>query len=88
MSNIIIVGSDFCPNCFTGKVERNDFHKFGLCSNKCGVLLGIPSFGEPEQKVSIIYTQVGDEPPEKMTWEHFLNLSRPARDSCLGFARV
>lgn len=85
--NIIVVEKDFCPNCFTGKVERDNFHRFGLCSKKCGILLGIPSIKEIREKVSIIYVQIGNEPKEKMTWEHFLSLSKVDRDSCLGYAR-
>lgn len=69
---------DICPECTMepkGKVVRQIFSRYGYCSKNCGVLLLIPSWREPEQKVSTVCWQVGDGNLQRMTREHYEFLS-------------
>jgi len=70
-----LVYFDKCPECKNGEIVRLLFSRYGYCSENCGILLHIPSWRESEKKVSAVCWQVGDEPLQKMTWEHYEMLS-------------
>ena len=80
-----LIYKDECPECKTepkGEVVRQVFSRYGFCSKNCGILLMIPSWREPEEKVSAVCWQVGDGPKQKMTWEHYQNLSSAVEKFC------
>ena len=69
-----LIYRDECPECKTepkGEVVRQIFSRYDFCSKNCGILLLIPSWREPKQKVSAVCWQVGDEEKQKMTREDF-----------------
>ena len=70
-----LIYEDTCPECGEGKVIRQLFSRYDYCSKNCGILLHIPSWRESEQKTSAVCWQVGDGEKQKMTREHFQNLS-------------
>jgi len=70
-----LIYEDACPECGEGKVIRQLFPRYNYCSNNCGILLNVPSWREPEQKVSAVCWQVGDGQLQKMTREHYELLS-------------
>lgn len=69
-----LVYTDVCPEC-GGSIIRQGFPRYSMCREECGILLNIPSWREPEQKVSTVCWQVGDGERQKMTWEHYEFLS-------------
>ena len=70
-----LIYEDKCPECGEGKVIRQLFSQYDYCSKNCGILLNIPSWREPEKKVSAVCYQIGDGKWQKMTHEHFQSLS-------------
>jgi len=69
-----LVYTDVCPEC-GGSIIRQGFSRYSMCRDQCGILLNIPSWREPGQKVSAVCWQVGDGERQKMTWEHYEMLS-------------
>ncbi|MFH1393011.1 MAG: hypothetical protein ABIG73_01345 [Patescibacteria group bacterium] len=72
---MFLIYEDMCPECSGGKVIRQLLPRYDVCSKNCGILLIVPSWREPEQKVSAVSWQVGDEGWQKMTREHYEFLS-------------
>lgn len=70
-----LIYENTCPECKEGKVIRQLFPRYDYCSKNCGILLLVPSWREPEQKVSTVCWQVGDGQLQKMTREHYEFLS-------------
>ena len=72
-----LVYKDKCPECKTepkGEVVRQIFSRRGYCSKNCGILLFIPSWKKPEEKVSAVCLRVGDGPLRKITRNKYVSL--------------
>lgn len=80
-----LIYRDECPECPTepkGEVVRQLFSRYDFCSKNCGILLHIPSWRKPEEKVSAVCWQVGDGEKQKMTREHYQSLSLAVKKFC------
>jgi len=80
-----LIYRDKCPECPTepkGEVIRQIFPRYDVCSKNCGILLNIPSWREPEKKVSAVCWRVGNGPEQKMTLEHYQSLSLAVKKFC------
>ena len=80
-----LIYKDECPECPTepkGEVIRQIFSRYNFCSKNCGILLRIPSWREPEKKVSAVHWQVGGGEKQKMTREHYQSLSLALEKFC------
>jgi len=85
---IWLIYGDECPECKTepkGEVVRQLFPRYDYCSKNCGILLFIPSWREPEQKVSAVCWQVGDGGWQKMTAGHYNDLLSAVKKFCQTF---
>jgi len=81
-----LIYKDECPECTTepkGEVVRQVFSRYDFCSKNCGILLFIPSWREPKQKVSAVTYRIGEGEWQKMTREHYQSLSSAVEKFCL-----
>ncbi len=71
-----LIYEDVCPECGEGKVIRHIGARNTFCSNGCGILLRVPSWRTPEEKVSTVCLQVGNGHLRKITRRKYMSLSK------------